>query len=219
MSLSKFDDILTKGIATDTFLADLNYHVYKKILERNTDILKLDEPERKLFKYIKINAKENTVLSIARIFDSKSHRFKTRCLDELLIHASEVSITYPFDIFPDHWDKFRLKYSELLGYADHGDKNPKDFISLFTKIYSNIKETEKSFQHLKIWRDKILAHNEPYDSSELNIDFNEIEFLIMIPKAIIEYASQFMDTGNSLFMFDGKDDSYFIDGLISKYVG
>jgi hypothetical protein len=96
---------------------------------------------------------------------------------------------------------------------------PQNYIDNFIVFYRKFKTSDSSFQHLKNWRDKILAHNEPFDSSELNIDFKEIEFLILIPKSIIEYASTFMDTGNSIIMFDGKSDSYFIDDLINKYVG
>ena len=218
MTTSNFSEILAKGIATDTFLADLNYHVYRKIFDK-VNPSELDRTERTLFNYIKNNAKENSILAIARVYDSESKRYKTRCIDELLKNSVGITISYPFDFFPENWTEFKLKYRLIFDKMGVDIIEPKRYLEHFVTFYKDFKISDSSFQHLKNWRDKILAHNEPYDSSELNIDFEEFEFLIMIPKSLIEYASIFMDTGDSVFMFDGQTDSYFIDNLIDKYVG
>ncbi|QNJ98162.1 AbiU2 domain-containing protein [Constantimarinum furrinae] len=218
MTHTKFNEILSKGIATDTFLADLNYNVYRKIFDR-VNHSRLEKTEQKLFNYIRINAKENAILSIARVYDSESKKYKTRCIDELINNSVGISISYPFELFPNKWEEFESKYKLIFDKMEVDKMEPQNYIRHFIAFYRKFKTSDSSFQHLKNWRDKILAHNEPFDSSELNIDFEEIEFLILIPKSIIEYASTFMDTENSIIMFDGRSDSYFIDDLISKYVG
>ena len=218
MTTSNFSEILAKGIAIDTFLADLNYNVFRKIFDK-VNFSGLDKTERTLFNYIKNNAKENAILAISRVYDSESKKYKTRCIDELLNNSSGITISYPFNLFPESWIKFKQKYKLIFDRIGVDLTEPQTYLEHFLTFYKDFKISNSSFQHLKNWRDKILAHNEPYDSSELNIDFKEIEFLILIPKSLIEYASAFMDTGDSIVMFDGKSDSYFIDNLIGKYVG
>lgn len=216
MKTSIFSEILIKGIATDTFLGELNYHVYRKIVDK-VDPSGLEKAEQTLFNYIKFNAIENSVLSIARVYDPESKKYKTRCIDELLKNSADTSISCPIDIFPEKWEEFQLKYQPIFVKMGVDTIDPTSFYGHFTSFYKDFKNSDSSYSNLKNWRDKILAHNEPYDSSELNIDFKEFEFLILIPKSLIEYASLFLDTGIS--MFDGKSDSYFIDNLINTYVG
>ena len=218
MDISKINDILTNGIATDAFVADLNYHIFRKIYNRNAEINQLDKPERTLFNYLLGNSKEKTVLHLAKIYDNKS-KYDTRCLPEVIKILQQNKPTVSENVFTkDNWIEFQKNYKVIFDYVEFKNEiTINNFIDYFNRVFKKVKK-QQSYKNLKIWRDKILAHNENYDSTDLIIGYEELEFLLKIPKAIIEFTNHFGNTESIIFPIDAESDAYFIDHLIEKYI-
>lgn len=219
MDIDKTNDLITNGIASDTFIADLNYHIFKKIYNHYSEINKLDKPERTLFSYLLANSKEKTVLHLAKIYDNKS-KYETRCLSEIIKILQENKLNISGNVFErDNWEEFQKNFKIIFDYAEFNSEiTINNFIDYFNRVFKKVKK-QKSFKDLKLWRDKILAHNEKYDSTDLNIGYEDIEFLLLIPKAIIEFTNHFVDTESTIFPIDAQTDAYFIDNLLEKYIG
>ena len=219
MDINKTNDLLTNGIASDTFIADLNYHVFRKIHNRYSEISKLEKLDRAFFNYLLSNAKEKTILHLAKIFDTKS-KYETRCLSEVIKILRENNQKITENVFTrDNWIDFKNKYKLIFDYAEfNSDVNINNFIDYFNRVFTKIKKSP-SYKNLKLWRDKILAHNEKYDSTNLNIDYPDIEFLLLLPKAIIEFTNQFVHTESTIFPINAETDTYFIENLLYKYIG
>lgn len=219
MDIDKTNDLLTNGIASDTFIADLNYHIFRKIYNLYSEISELDKPERTLFNYLLANSKEKTVLHLAKIYDNKS-KYETRCLPEVIKILQENKPSISENVFTkDNWTEFQRNYKTIFDYTEfNSDFTINNFIDYFNCVFKKVKK-QQSFKDLKIWRDKILAHNEKYDSTDLNIDYEDIEFLLLLPKAIIEFTNHFVDTESTIFPINAETDAYFIEYLLENALG
>lgn len=213
------DDLHLQGLGADTMHAEVNFNIYKKLKTVWEKLQELDEYERTLFGYTRQNAIDRTILYLGRLYDRKSNNYPTRCIDELIDHIEKEKIEiYSSGITNINWKKFSEKYENLLTEIYKSEEpTVQNYLPTIKKYITNaMKEEGSSFVRLKIWRDKFIAHNERYDDKVLLTD-EEVEFLISIPKSLVDYLNDFVS--NPLITIQKPGQAYFINKMIEKYCG
>lgn len=212
------NDLHLKGIAADTMQAELNFHIYKKIKKVWDKVQKLDEYERTLFGYTQQNAIDRTILYLSRLYDRRSAKYPTRCIDELIHHFGKEQIDiYSSGITKINWSKFTKKYENLLNEVYQSEEpSVQNYLPAIKNYITIAMEGNSSFKSFKIWRDKYIAHNERYDE-KISLTDEEIELLILIPKSLVEYFNCFVS--NQVVAIQKPGQTYFINKMIEKYCG
>ncbi len=159
------------------------------------------------------------VLYLAKLFDNRSNRHPTRCIDELLYQLEKSEIDYKNSSYTIRsWVKFQVKYKDLMEVIFISEE-PK--IHLFLNKISEYIQTQKKAEGnplntLKIWRDKFLAHNESFNDNVV-LDETEVEFILMIPESILKFLDEF--TLNQIRYIERPVQTTFITNLIQRTKG
>ncbi len=212
------NDLHLQGLAADAMNAEVNFKVYLKLKEVWDKVQELDEYDRTLFVYTKQNAIDRTILYLGRLYDRKSNNYPTRCIDELIDHITKEKIEiYSSGITKIKWKKFTKKYEKLLVdvYQSEEPTVENYLPTIKSYITNEMMKEGSSFKRLKIWRDKFIAHNERYDD-KVSLTDEEVEFLISIPKSLVDYLNDFVS--NPMIAIQRPGQAYFINKMIEKYL-
>lgn len=213
---NKIEDLHLQGLITDTYRANLNFEIFKKIQFVWSKIRDLEKNDATLINYLKNSSKELTIIYLARLFEKKSNKFPTRCLDELItqllnanIHFSENELTR------NKWQNFARTNELLIEQLNkYSECNKENFLINVQRLIDEEKGVKNSALYkLKTWRDKSLAHNEHFEEI-IKLDLEEVEFLLSIPNSVIQYINEFVPSGSIIYIPTGSTN--FVTHLLKR---
>ena len=171
MDYTDFNNLYLNGLFRDSYEAEMNFAIYKKIKNVWGKLASLEKNEQRLFVYLKQAATLKTVLSLAKLYDKKNKKYPTRCIESLFeeLEKSDFEIQNNY-VDQLNWDKFSKSNTLVIKTIFNGDEpNAKEFIPYFKHyIEESMKKEIEPFKTLKTWRDKRIAHNENFGG--FNVD-------------------------------------------------
>lgn len=214
--LEKIQDLQLQGIANDIYRAELNFKIYlkiKKVWERIKDI---EINEQKLFVYLKECAVEKTVLHLSKLFDKPHKKYPTRCIEEVInvIEQNPEWLKTHFLTEKQWGDFIKTNQKTIQILSEFGDISLKTFIVNLKAYLIKQKTEDLELSKLKVWRDKVIAHNE---STEIkpSLSDDEVQDFIDISKTLFDYLNCFIPTEVHVTM-SIYNDIFFIDKLIER---
>ncbi len=183
---NSIEDIVRDGLVRDIFKMEQSYLLLKTIGKKFTDthIGRLNTFNN-LFRTIHYSLQTEAILAAARIYDLPSKIYPTRCLRGLLKFLSNKTNELP-SIREPYQLALHLKYmgvpAELIRIANDGSTI---FANVFSKYIDDLLNEPKKIEtmkKLKIFRDKVLAHNESRETEIFGPTWGDLEDLISISK-------------------------------------
>jgi hypothetical protein len=214
--LEKIQDLQLEGIAKDIFKAELNFNIYLKIKNVWERLKDLDINEQKLFVYLKDSAVEKTVLHLSKLYDNPNKKYPTRCIEEVIkvVEQNKEWLKTHF-LTEKQWGNFvKCNQKTIQILSKFGDISVKTFITNLKAYLIKQKTDDLELSKLKVWRDKVIAHNE---STEIkpSLSDDEVQDFIAISKSLFDYLNCFIQTEVHVIMSIQKD-TFFIDKLIER---
>lgn len=160
--MTKLQEIVTKGILIDLMKAERAISVFNSIAKHSVEINKQTKDFTTTYAYYQALAYNEYILSTSRVFDHKSKRNKTRCIEAALEIMRNNKDTIP-EIQQKHQLEIHLREylvpEYYIGLVDSDDT------SIFTEKIAIYFENELAsirglLKTLRLKRDKDLAHNE-----------------------------------------------------------
>lgn len=218
--MQQLKDIIEKGIITDLIKAEKASSVFRVIGKYSDPINNSSIEIKSTLAYLQELSFNEFILSVSRIYDRKTNRNSTRCIETAIKYLQDNKATLPY---------VQEKYQVRLNLEKH--KAPKYFIeslnssdsSVFPEKMALYYENELlnirlTINDLKTSRDKKLAHNEPTPIIRINItktqnvlDFGW-EFVSIIGWA---YLKTIYGTYENMFL---QRDSYNISHQVEKHI-
>lgn len=191
----QLNDIVLHGIATDIFIAERAYAMFKTIGEQSHILLGNDY--QGFFKSAQEAFKDQFLLAMSRLFDSPSDRNFTRCIRGLIDFLARNSFRLPEIIERENlWHvmkdaNFDNETLELV-LKNHKDVEVLKRIVGHYETLLNSPENSRKLLKLREIRDRRLAHNElkKSSSSELTETINIITFKDLF--GLLNIAKQFV---------------------------
>jgi hypothetical protein len=172
---------------------------------------------KELFRFMAKTSRDNTIIHIAKIFDRKS-RNKTRRLNKLLnqLNSSNLLINNKYLTDLD-WPRFINRHRNMFNHFTYQPPNYNEYIKwCIDKIEElEFKETS-SLNKIRTWRDKIIAHNEDFDHSNLIIDDKEVDFLLEFAEAVLDFTNLYALT--ELHAIVRKSEAGFVKDIFKEYI-
>lgn len=217
--MERINDLHIKGLCKDTLRATTNHDIFMQIFAEREQLKNIDTYDSELFNYLFECSRNNTILHLARLFDSRNKSYPTRCIDSLIHELIKSDLVYSENILtPQNWPKFLDKY-ELVLKAIFIDE-PIEKRNYLTKLQTYISEQKRlegsPIEKLKRWRDKYLVHNEQTEVS-IDLEDEEIKFLLDIPNSLVYFIRHFLSNMDIVVL--RPNESYFITHLLNKTLG
>ena len=214
--LEKIQDLQLQGIAKDIYRAELNFKIYLKIKNVWERLKDIEINEQKLFVYLKDCAVEKTVLHLSKLYDNPNKKYPTRCIEEVInvVEQNPEWLKTHF-LTEKQWGDFvKCNQKTIQILSEFGDISLKTFITNLKAYLIKQKTEDLELGKLKVWRDKIIAHNE---STEIrpSLSDDEVQDFIAISKALFDYLNCFIHTTVHVTM-SIQNDTFFIDKLIER---
>lgn len=163
-ALDELKDVVVKGLVSDIFKMERAYHILS-VIGSNADQLNDHALGNfgELFGAFQGSLEVDAVLAVARVYDSPSKQYPTRCLRRALSLMEDRVAELP-EIAQHHSTKLSLaflgKNSSVFGSVDLGrDAFVEQFVLAFREILDS-EAVSKAVNSLKYFRDKRIAHNE-----------------------------------------------------------
>jgi len=176
-------------LVIDIFKAEQAYELVK-IIGLNSDEIKRGKFHNydELFGTIQLALQTESLLATARIYDTPSNKYPTRCLRGLIKYLSDKADELPTIRDPYHLIQ-HLKYmgveEKILGVtSDNPDKFARSFSGYVERVLEN-PETADSLDKLKLFRDKSIAHNEKRDAKIIGPTWSGLKDLIGLAKNVV----------------------------------
>jgi hypothetical protein len=222
------EDIVKKGLVNDIFKAEQAYELVKAIGLKSEEmksgqLKSYDE----LFGAIQYAFQTEALLSVAKVYDSPSKKYPTRCLRGVLKYLSEHTHE-----LPDIRDPFQLsKHLRFMNapniLIDSISTNSSDFANKFSTYIENILNQPTrldAIQKLKLIRDKSICHNESRDFKILGPTWISLKDLIDIAKNVVgvlgwsyfNTAMAYVINGEYLLTSDASQTSYELKELFTN---
>lgn len=201
------------GVWKDLYEVETNVIIFEKIRIDWDKLIKLNDNDFMLFLYLKNCAVVKSIIYLGRIYDNDT---RSMCLKNLLasIKQEKIETLLP----PEYWNKFKIKYGQLFSTLDN-EKEPLSVCNFIDRINHHVldqKNNEDSLLRKLIdWRNKKIAHNEPKELELLEFDL--INYIKLIPIAILDFLNEFYDSGSHLVLPTGGN-TYFINMAKEKYL-
>ena len=222
------EDLVKEGLVKDIFKMEQSYELWKTIgLKKEEFSSGSLQKYNELFGIIQYALQTEIILAAARIYDIPSQRYPTRCLRGILKFLSENSIDLP-NIREPYQLSLQLKYmsapTELINIVS---KEPDKFAANFsTYIESVLKEPEKleAIDKLKLFRDKVIAHNEKVDFTVFGPKWTSLKELIAISKNVVGvlgwayFSTAYVIEGEYILTQDATRISNILNKLFSTIV-
>jgi hypothetical protein len=183
------EDMVKEGLVKDIFKMEQSYWLLKtiglKTEEFSSGKLKI---YNEVFGVIQYALQTETILAAARIYDVPSKKYPTRCLRGILRFLSDNSNELP-NIREPYQLSLHLKYMNTPAELnDVTSTDSEKFAPNFsTYIESILSEPERldAIEKLKLFRDKVIAHNEKVDSGIFGPTWASLMDLIDISKNVV----------------------------------
>lgn len=163
-ALNELKDIVVEGLVSDIFKMERAYHILS-VIGSNADQLNDRALGNfgELFGAFQGSLEVDAVLAVARVYDSPSKQYPTRCLRRALSLMEDRVAELP-EIAERYNTKLSLAFlgenSSVVGSVDLGRDA---FVARFVPAFREILDSEavsKAVDSLKYVRDKRIAHNE-----------------------------------------------------------
>lgn len=163
-ALEELKDVVVEGLVSDIFKMERAYHILS-VIGNNSN--QLNNPALgsfgELFGAFQDSLEVDSVLAVARVYDSPSNQYPTRCLRRALTLMEDRVLELP-EISEPYSTKSSLafldKRSMVIDSVDLGrDAFVVQFVSAFREILDS-KDITEAINSLKYIRDKRIAHNE-----------------------------------------------------------
>lgn len=181
MDLQKF---FQEGLAHDLIMAERHYFVYRTIGEHAHLINQAKKTtERSALNYMQEPAMYMTLISLSKIYDSKSRNksYLVRSLDSLVDMVDQIDAAFPYSL--EYFEAFQ-KLEELV-QIPFGSKVIESKKQLFDYFKAILKSpvVKSKVDNLKIVRDKYIVHNEHLDEvPHIPTFWEEFSFLLDLGK-------------------------------------
>ena len=209
----KLEKIVRDGIATDIFIAERAYAVFKTIGEKSGEINSL-RGSSTFFVSAQAAFKDQFLLSMARLFDNPSDKYETRCIKGVINLLAESPRSLPKIVErPNLWQVmsdvgFSASDLRLVNQTNNDQEVTLTVVKHFRNILSS-KEVKPLLKNLKSIRDKRLAHNEleTTDPSILKETMDKVTFKDLL--GLVEIAKSFVGVigwayMSTVFMHGGR---------------
>ena len=183
------EDIVKEGLVKDIFKMEQSYELIKTIGSKTNELSngKL-QTYNELFGTIQYALQTETLLAAARIYDSPSKKYPTRCLRGVLQYLSDNTNELP-SIREPYQLSLHLKYMiaplGLINIASSGSELFAQYFSTYVDNLLNEPERIEALDKLKQFRDKVLAHNEKVDYEISGPTWGALKDLIGISKNVV----------------------------------
>jgi len=183
------EDIVKEGLVQDIFKMEQSYELMKTIGSKTNEIKSnILNTYDELFGTIQYALQTETLLAAARIYDSPSKKYPTRCIRGVLQYLSDNTIELP-NIREPYQLSLHLKYmnapAELISIAFSGSEIFAQHFSTYIDNLLNEPEKIEALDKLKQFRDKALAHNEKVDYKIFGPTWGALKDLIGISKNVV----------------------------------
>jgi hypothetical protein len=160
----ELENIVLHGLATDIFIAERSFLLFKTIGEKNEEIIE-NKNFLDFFKGAQDACKDQFLIATSRLFDSPSERNKTRCVAGVLKFLSKNSEKLPKIIErPNLLSVMKdISFSEeTLNLVRHEGKDSEITLRIVNHFDLLLKSSknQRLLTKLKEIRDKRLVHNE-----------------------------------------------------------
>lgn len=219
------EDIVKQGLANDIFKAEQSYELVKiiglKINEINEGCLK---SYRELFGAIQYAFMTETILSVAKIYDSPSKKYPTRCLRGVLNFLDENANELPEISEPIQLREHLKFMSASITLINSISNNSSYFAKNFSNYINNIlndPDRLDAIQKLKLLRDKSVCHNESINFKIQGPTWASLKNLIEIAKNVVgvlgwayfETPTAYVIKGEYIFSSDATMVGYELNKL------
>jgi hypothetical protein len=183
MDLQKF---FQEGLAHDLIMAERHYFVYRTIGEHAHLINSAPKStERSTVNYMQEPAMNMTIVSLSKIYDSKSRNknYLVRSLDSLVDMGDQIDSNFPHSL--EYFEAFeKLEKLVQVPFGSKEISTKEELLDYFrTILKAQIVKTK--VDHLKIVRDKYIVHNEHLDEvPNIPSFWEDVAFLLDLGKLI-----------------------------------
>ena len=158
------DRLISAGPVVDIFRAERGYALVKCIGENADAINKSRQNFGELFATVQTHAQEETLLAVARLYDSTSKRYPTRSIRALLEflqrHASDLPSMSQKPTLRTELAKVGMPADRVESLTSAPDADATRQLVAFFQERLAMADVVRSVQLLKTTRDKRIAHNE-----------------------------------------------------------
>ncbi|MBT0810146.1 hypothetical protein KIH41_02475 [Litoribacter ruber] len=208
-------DAIEKGIASDLFLSQRHYFVYRSIGEHYNLLDSLEKSsDQELMGYLQSSAQDLCVLHLAKVYDNAHSKYKIRSIKGLLQEAFKLQLT----------DVIHLKYADnihclgkLSDYnLDWDGTIPQIDLLRYLKAVLDSEVIESKVKNLKFARNKYIAHNE-HNLSDPGLDsfWDDVRFLQDIASLYLRIIGRHF-LGSEYFQFEARGNDHVHFGLFSS---
>ncbi len=202
INLASLKENIESGILTDLIIAEESLSVFKAIAKHAYEINHSDTFITSTFAYLQKASFNDLVLAVNRIYDRKTNRNSTRCIESAIIFINENKTLLP-PVIEVYQTIEQMTYFKMPGYlivlVENPDASlfPSKLAMYFENRLINYRENLKA---IKTKRDKNLAHNE--HTSVISIKLNDVDPLLEFGwKFVITIGWAFLST-----IYGSKDD-------------
>ncbi|SFB40048.1 AbiU2 domain-containing protein [Algoriphagus aquimarinus] len=227
MDLQKF---FQEGLASDLIMAERHYFVYRTIGEHAHLInLAAKSTERSALNYMQEAAMNMTLISLSKIYDSKSRNknYLVRSLDSLIDMGGQIDAHFPYSL--EYFEAFeKLEKLVQIPFASKVISTKDELFNYFKTILKS-QIVKIKVDHLKIVRDKYIVHNEHLDEVPHIPDFwEEVAFLLDLGKLISSIVGNIFlhteyininEVGPNRIHYSVLFDFHWLIEMIGKVVG
>jgi len=182
------EDIVENGLVPDIFKMERAFELLRKIGERSSDINNYKHGNfGELFGTFQSALKVESILATARIYDTPSTKYPTRCLKGVLKYLVDNKDNLP-NIREPNQLKLHLSYMnsppKLIEIIEKESKKFPEEFSLFIDSLLNSPARVNALKKLKKVRDKSIAHNERVKKI-VGPTWESLQDLIQISKNVV----------------------------------
>ena len=220
---SSIEDMVREGLVKDIFKMEQSYLLLKTIGQKFSDV-NIDRLNSftSLFRTIHYSLQTEAILAAARIYDQPSKIYPTRCLRGLLQFLASKTNELP-SIREPYQLALHLKYmgvpEELIICANEGSMIFANVFSQYIDDLLNAPKRIDTISKLKIFRDKVLAHNESTETEIFGPTWGALEDLINISKNVVGvlgwayFSTAYVIEGDYILTEDANRASHSINSL------
>ncbi|MGA3286137.1 MAG: hypothetical protein ABSD46_01780 [Bacteroidota bacterium] len=226
MSINResIEDMVKKGLVEDIFKMECAFELGKKIGERSGDLNRnVNGYFGELFATIQSALRIESILAAARVYDTPSKKYPTRCLRGVLNYLIEnkddlpkIREPYQLQIHLEHMSAPR----ELVNTIKN---QPTEFASQFSFFVQSLLETPfriDTLEKLKLVRDKAIAHNEQVEEI-VGPTWESLQDLINIAKDVVGtlgwayFSTGYVINGDYILSDDARRSSVALNKLLN----
>ena len=226
LAISRLDieDVVKNGLAPDIFRMEQAFELLKRVGERAKDINnQRDGRYGKLFGIFQTALKTESILAAARVYDTRSPIYPTRCLRGVLQYLVDNNDDLPSIREPYQLVLSLQSMSAPTVLIETIEKEPEKFAPRFAAYVSSLLDSPlrvDALDKLKTVRDKAFAHNEQAATIS-GPTWESLQDLINIAKSVVGimgwayFSTAYVVNGQYILSDDARRPTYALDELLN----